>query len=122
MLGETTIPKRKRDGLSHVPLSALREYEHNERKTYKGISELAASIEERGQLEPLVVEADDDGKYVIISGHRRFRALKKLGAKRARVIIEKERSADDRQLDNMLMNLQREDTPAIDRAETLLAF
>lgn len=44
---------------------------------------LIDSIEEKGQLEPLVVieEKEVPGDYVIISGHRRWTALKTLGKK-----------------------------------------
>lgn len=44
---------------------------------------LINSIEEKGQLEPLVVIEDKEvpGDYVIISGHRRWTALKTLGKK-----------------------------------------
>lgn len=42
---------------------------------------LIDSIREKGQLEPLVVIIDKEvsGDYIIISGHRRWEALKYLG-------------------------------------------
>jgi len=43
--------------------------------------ELMRSIEESGIIEPLCVTSSNNGKYVIISGERRFRAAKKLGYK-----------------------------------------
>ena len=44
---------------------------------------LIASIEENGQLEPLVVIEDEKvpGTYIIVSGHRRWKALEELGKK-----------------------------------------
>lgn len=41
-------------------------------------SELAESIERHGLLQPLVVSATEPGRYVIVSGHRRFAAVVRL--------------------------------------------
>jgi ParB family transcriptional regulator, chromosome partitioning protein len=50
--------------------------------------QLTASIKERGLLLPIRVRpADANGRYVILSGHRRFVALQKLGIAEALCII-----------------------------------
>ena len=48
------------------------------------MTELADSIKEHGVLNPLLVRPleDEDGKYEIISGHRRYFAAQKLGMKK----------------------------------------
>lgn len=53
----------------------------NEKNFYKisQIDQLAESIKLNGLIEPLIVVKDKENKYKIISGHRRFSALKKLG-------------------------------------------
>lgn len=51
--------------------------------TMSDIDALAASIEEFGQLEPIHISND----YEIISGHRRYTALKQIGAATANVIF-----------------------------------
>jgi len=43
------------------------------------ISSLAESIRQNGLLQPLVVQARENGKYEIICGHRRYAALKYIG-------------------------------------------
>ena len=43
------------------------------------LSELSASIKEKGVLEPLLVLARSDGKYMIIAGERRWRASRLAG-------------------------------------------
>lgn len=50
----------------------------------EGMIELTESISERGILNPLLVRPldDEDGKYEIISGHRRYFAAQKLGMKK----------------------------------------
>ena len=49
-----------------------------------GIGELAESIRARGVLQPLRVEPPDKhgGDYVLVDGHRRWRALRRLVHKR----------------------------------------
>lgn len=42
------------------------------------INSLAATIADKGLLEPLAVTKEDDGTYKIISGHRRFLAISQL--------------------------------------------
>jgi ParB family transcriptional regulator, chromosome partitioning protein len=48
---------------------------------HKKIDELASSLQERGQLHPLIVRTspDDACKFLLISGHRRYEAATKLG-------------------------------------------
>lgn len=46
-----------------------------------GIDKLAEDIERIGLLDPIEVLKKDDGTYEISSGHRRYRAMKKLGKK-----------------------------------------
>ena len=63
---------------------------------------LAASIREQGLLQPIVVQACDDGRYVIVAGHRRvaaFRLLAKEGeAKWASIPALMRSGLDDAQL------------------------
>lgn len=44
------------------------------------VSQLKDSIEMQGLLQPLIVKRDGDDKYVLISGHRRFKAIQLLRA------------------------------------------
>jgi len=39
---------------------------------------LQASIEQRGLLQPILVRESDDGRVIIVSGERRYRACKKI--------------------------------------------
>ena len=70
------------------------------------IDDMAASIKERGQLMPIIVEALDDGRFQICFGERRWRACKQLGVKvRAVFNINHDRTA--RQIDQFIENDQR---------------
>ncbi len=63
-----------------IALSKLVESEDNVRKTNRrdGIGELASSIRAHGILQSIVVRATDAGKFAVIAGGRRLRALRLL--------------------------------------------
>ena len=60
--------------LKSIPLSALCPPKGNPRRTVDraGISSLAESIKADGVLQNLIVEPEDDGKFRVVSGKRRF--------------------------------------------------
>lgn len=43
------------------------------------ILELADSIDKQGLINPITVQKREDGKYIVVAGHRRFEAIKRLG-------------------------------------------
>ena len=63
-----------------IPLSKLIESEDNVRRTNRknGIAELSASIHSHGLLTSLVVREGDKGKFAVVAGGRRLRALRYL--------------------------------------------
>lgn len=63
--------------IKEVPLSAIKPYHRNPRKNDSAVNAVARSIQEFGFRQPIVV--DKDG--VIIVGHTRYKAAKKLGLK-----------------------------------------
>jgi len=82
------------------------------------IKGLSSSIEQQGLLQPLVVRKKVEG-YEIISGERRFRALKLLGRDKVPCIV-RPKVTDREMLELALVeNVQREDLNDI---ETALAY
>src|SRR4051812_26376171 len=51
------------------------------------IAELAQTIHTHGIIQPIVVREYENGKYEIIAGERRFRAIKTLGWDTAPVLV-----------------------------------
>ena len=80
------------------------------------IAELAASIKELGLIQPIVVRAVD-GCYELVAGERRLRAVKLLGHKTIRCIVDRTLGDDDSALAAIVENLQREDLHFFDEAE-----
>jgi ParB family chromosome partitioning protein len=87
------------------------------------LSDLAASIKANGLLQPLVVRPSpgSSGRFELIAGERRFRAITKLGWHDAPVLV---REATDETLLVLALveNLQREALNALEEAEGYLAL
>ncbi|WP_164507232.1 ParB/RepB/Spo0J family partition protein [Companilactobacillus furfuricola] len=81
----------------------------------KSITELSQTISEHGLLQPMVVRSYEDGKYEIIAGERRFRALKKLNWHKVPVIVKE---LDDEETASMALieNVQRENLNPVEEA------
>jgi len=83
------------------------------------LNELAESIKEFGIIQPIVVRRLSGGdKYEIITGERRYRAVKKIGINTIPSIIA--RDIDDRTSLEMALieNLQRDDLKPMEKAYT----
>ena len=71
-----------------VETESLLEYENNAKiHTAEQVDQIAASIEEFGNCDPIAVWHDKDGQAVIVEGHGRLMALKKLGVEKCPVIF-----------------------------------
>lgn len=71
-----------------VPVSELVEYENNAKlHPHEQIDQIANSIEEFGNCDPIGVWHNADGEPEIVEGHGRLMALRKLGIETAPVIF-----------------------------------
>jgi ParB family chromosome partitioning protein len=88
------------------------------RQVMGDLSELMASVSEKGIIEPLVVR-QRLGRYQIIAGERRYHAAVQVGLREVPVII---RESDDVEVMELALveNLQRKDLTAFEEAEALL--
>jgi hypothetical protein len=73
-----------------IPIDKIKPYPNNPRLNKLAISDVAASIQEYGFRNPIVVDKD----FVIINGHTRFQAAKQLGLVEVPVIVAKDLSED----------------------------
>jgi ParB family chromosome partitioning protein len=80
------------------------------------LRELAASITEHGVLQPILVRpSEDDGRYQLVAGERRWRAARIAGLHDIPALIEE--IDDDTALEiSIIENLQREDLSPLDEA------
>ncbi|HVG25527.1 MAG TPA: ParB/RepB/Spo0J family partition protein [Thermoanaerobaculia bacterium] len=103
---------------SMLPLEFIEPNAEQPRTQLGNIEELAASVREKGVLEPILVRTIGPNRYQIISGERRFRAATMAGLDEIPAI---ELDVDDReQLEIALIeNIQRKDLTPFEEAEGL---
>lgn len=77
------------------------------------IKKLAESIKVHGLLQPIGVKADGPGRYILIFGSRRLKAIKHLGNKEIYARVFK---GDNLELLDLLENIQREELTIRDEA------
>ena len=87
------------------------------RQVMGDLSELMASIAEKGILEPLIVRQRGD-RFQIVAGERRYQAAVQVGLKELPAVI---READDNEVLEVALveNLQRKDLTAFEEAEAM---
>lgn len=103
--------------VERVPLSQIQSSPDRPRSAFPeaSIERLAQSIRLHGQLSPLLVSRQGDGRYQLIAGERRLRALIHLNRAWAEAIVLTG-SACDRALIALVENLQREPLHYLDVA------
>jgi ParB family chromosome partitioning protein len=101
-----------------VPLAALRPGRFNPRRSFSEaqLEELAASIRERGLVQPIVVRPSAGDAYEIVAGERRWRAAQLANLHDVPVIV---RTLNDQEAVEIAIieNVQREDLNAIEEGE-----
>ncbi len=102
-----------------VSLDKVLEDPNNERKTFRNMENLTASIKSMGVIEPLTVTPDEGGAFRIITGHRRYRAAKEAGLTQIEVLIRDPEDERARRIKSVISNIQREDVGPIELAEAL---
>jgi ParB family chromosome partitioning protein len=118
------LPSADEEGKSFFacPIEEIRPNRSQPRKTFSNekLEELAASIREKGIIQPLVVRRKTD-HYELIAGERRWRAAQKAGLREVPVVIQD--VSDGAALEMALIeNIQREDLNAVEEAEAYQAL
>ncbi|MFL7791235.1 MAG: ParB/RepB/Spo0J family partition protein [Anaerolineae bacterium] len=104
-------------GVVQVPISTITPNPHQPRSPIRDqdLVELAASIEEHGVIQPLVVAQTAAG-YQLIAGERRWRASRLAGLSRVPVVVKE--AAPKEMLELALVeNIQRSDLNALEEAQ-----
>lgn len=110
-------PAARRADLRDLSLELLDPNPGNPRFDVGDVTDLAASIEEQGLLEPIIVAGAVDERHVIIAGHRRAEACRKIGLEFVPAIVRADLDTRTKQIQAMLVeNLQRADLTPIEEA------
>ena len=116
LIPEPVAPLR-REPAQEVDLDLLRPNREQPRGTIEDarLAELAESIRAHGIIQPLVVTRQEDGKFEIVAGERRWRAAQRAGLLRVPVVERMVASSKRLEL-ALIENIQREDLNAIETA------
>ena len=103
---------------SSILISKIKPNPNQPRKSFedKSLKQLAQSIKEKGLITPITVK-EDDNKYVIVAGERRYRAHKLLKKKRILAYVIDAESNKDIMYMALIENIQREDLNPIEEAK-----
>ena len=106
------------EDLRRVPLAALKPSRFNPRRNFAEaqLEELAASIRERGLVQPLIVRPSIGDTYEIVAGERRWRAAQLANLHDVPIVV---RALSDQEAVEIAIieNIQREDLNAIEEGE-----
>jgi ParB family transcriptional regulator, chromosome partitioning protein len=115
---ETTVERPR--GQRRLPTGALRPNARNPRRSFADaeLEELAASVRERGIIQPIIVRPLRGGadEYEIIAGERRWRAAQRAELHEVPVVVIEATDAEALQL-AIIENVQRADLNALEEAE-----
>lgn len=110
------VQEEKEQAIFPCPVEAVKPNPYQPRKVIKDnrIEELAASIKEKGIIQPVIVRRVDSG-YELIAGERRWRAAQKAGLKTIPIIVKDVSPAEVLEL-ALIENVQREDLNPLEEA------
>lgn len=114
--GVAVTEERAQGAVAEVDIDRVRPNPRQPREHFKddALETMAASLRERGMLQPLVVRRQDDG-YQIIAGERRWRAAQKAGWSRVPVMVRDATTNEALEL-ALIENVQREDLNPLEEA------
>ena len=102
-----------------IPVAHLVPHPHQPRQRFDEaeIESLAASIREKGIVQPLVVRPAGDGeRYQIVAGERRWRAAQRVGLHELPAVVRHLSDAESLEI-ALVENLQRRDLDPLEEAE-----
>ena len=108
---------RRTDGLANLAVAAIEPHPEQPRRRFDeaALEELAASIAERGVIQPVIVRPLAGGRYQLVAGERRWRAAQKAQLHEIPALI---RELDEREVTALALieNIQREDLNPVEEA------
>lgn len=119
-LAEGTLdgePRPLAGGLAMLAIADITPHPDQPRRIFdqEALEELAASIAQRGVIQPIIVRPMDNGRYQLVAGERRWRAAQKAQLHEIPALV---RSLTEREVMALALieNLQREDLNPIEEA------
>ena len=107
-------------GVVEIDINKIIPNPNQPRKNFdqEALDDLACSIKVHGVIQPIVLNKQPDGTYLIIAGERRWRASKLAGLKEIPSIIKNYTDKQIKEI-SIIENLQREDLNPIEAARAI---
>ena len=101
-----------------VPVDRIKPNPNQPRRSFskESLADLAASIREKGIIQPILAEDQGDGTYTIVAGERRYRAAKLAELNFVPVLPIEITETESLEI-ALIENVQREDLNAIEEAQ-----
>jgi len=111
------------DGLHDLPVRAISPNPRQPRGRFdpEALSALAASLGERGVLQPVLVRPRPEGDYELIAGERRWRAAQLAGLETIPALVRPHDDAEALEL-ALIENMAREDLSPVEEARACAAL
>jgi ParB family chromosome partitioning protein len=108
------------DRIEKIAVEALQPSPYQPRKHFDeaALSELAASIQRHGVVQPLVVTPSKNGTYTLIAGERRWRASQLAGLAKVPAIIRTSKELEQLEI-ALIENVQRVDLSPLEQAVSI---
>ncbi|MCF6765368.1 ParB/RepB/Spo0J family partition protein [Thiotrichales bacterium 19S3-7] len=117
-LNELNTEAQTGGSLLELSLTQVKPDPNQPRKVFKNIDSLAASIREKGVLQPIIVRRNENGEYTLIAGERRYRAAKMAQLSTIPAIVREEKDSDVLII-QLLENDQREKVSPFEEADAI---
>ncbi|MGN0748647.1 MAG: ParB/RepB/Spo0J family partition protein [Christensenellales bacterium] len=117
---EGTKENKSQNGIEGVDINLIFANPNQPRKNFDetALKELAMSIKTHGIIQPIVLNREEEGKYMIIAGERRWRAAKMAGLTQVPAFIRNYTPKQIKEI-SIIENLQREDLNPIEAAKAI---
>ncbi len=115
--GERASAPSRATGLMTLAIADITPHPDQPRRIFdeNALEELAASISQRGVIQPIIVRPADNGRYQLVAGERRWRAAQKARLHEIPALV-RDLSERDVMALALIENLQREDLNPIEEA------
>ena len=115
LAGTEDAPAHRPDRM--LPVAALIPNPHQPRRTFAedALNDLAASIRQKGVIQPLIVRQIPGGQYEIVAGERRWRAAQRAELHEVPVLVRELSDSEVLEI-AIIENIQRAELNAVDEA------
>lgn len=119
----TTPTDLTHDELRQIPVASIEANPNQPRKAFEpeALEALAASIQQNGVIQPLLVKPLTGGRYELVAGERRLRASKQAGVDKVPAYVRADLEANTLEL-ALVENMARVDLNPIDAARACAAL